>query len=439
MIEQFKQFIESQKLFSHSDNILVTTSGGSDSMVLCALLMKSDYKISIAHCNFHLRGSESDGDQKFVESFAKEHHIEFFTTDFNTTEYAQNHSVSIEMAARDLRYNWFRELAEDHHFTKVAIAHHSDDQIETFFINLMRGSGIHGLKGMKPSNELFVRPLLFASREQIHAYAIENNIAWRDDRTNSETIYLRNKIRHEVLPQLDSVSEHARKSINASISYLANEDSLYRELIDEKLKSISVVKDNLVSIEKKYFVGENGQQLLFEWLRNFGFSMVQCSEILTTSSTCGRIFLSSTHRVVEEKSTFDLTPLTENQDVEFDIQPTDSAISEPIKMAFTKFDRPTGFEINKSRTMAQLDFEKLSFPLRLRRWKQGDRFRPLGMKGSKLVSDFFNDLSFSNFDKENTWLLVSNDNQIVWIVGQRIDDRFAITTTTRIIFQCSLF
>lgn len=439
MIEQFRQFIESNRLFDRSDRILVATSGGIDSMVLCALLMKSGYTISIAHCNFHLRGNESDGDQKFVESFAEEHRLDFFTTGFNTTEYAHNHSVSIEMAARELRYRWFRELAEKHHFTKVAIAHHSDDQIETFFINLIRGSGIHGLKGMRPDSELFVRPLLFASREQIHAFATANGIAWRDDSTNSETIFLRNKIRHDILPRLDSISGHARKSVGTSIGYLANEDSLYRELITEKLKSVSAVRNNLVSIEKRHFDGANGRQLLFEWLRDFGFSMVQCNEMLTSTSTCGRIFLSPTHRVVEEKNTFDLTPLTGNKCIVTDIRPTDSDISEPIKMTFRKFERSSDFEINRSSTAAQLDFDKLIFPLHLRRWKQGDRFCPLGMKGSKLVSDFFNDLSFSKFDKENTWLLVTSDDQIVWIVGQRIDDRFAIAKTTRIIFQCSLF
>lgn len=437
MIDEFADFIGKNRIFAENEKILVAVSGGVDSTVLCELLHRCGYNISIAHCNFGLRGDESDGDEEFVRQFAAERNTEFITKRFDTTDYAKNNSLSIEMAARELRYAWFRQTADERGFTKIALAHHRDDQIETFIINLLRGSGIHGLKAMKPVNGIFVRPLLWASRAQIEAFAVENGLPWRNDHTNAEDIFLRNRIRHNILPELDRISENARRSIGLSIDYLSAEDDLYRQLIDEKISSLSVSKGDTVSIIKSVFKSENGKQLLFEWLREYGFSFVQCSEMLS-DGVRGRKFLSPTHIVTDERETLDLKPIKpEDTEPETEIHTDTPSIDKPLKMSFGKAERHSDFQIIRTPETAQVDFDKLTFPLRIRRWRKGDRFKPFGMKGSKLLGDFFNDLGFTTTDKENTRLLVTADDLIVWVIGHRIDGRFAISESTRTVFSCT--
>lgn len=438
MIDQFASFVEKNGLFKKDDRILVAVSGGVDSMVLCELLRLSGYKIAIAHCNFHLRGDESDADEAFVRRHASDKGIDIYVTHFDTNAYAQQNSLSTEMAARELRYNWFAEMAEKHNFDKVALAHHRDDQIETFVINLLRSSGIHGLKAMKAINGIYVRPLLWASRTQIETYAVEHGLSWRNDHTNAENIFLRNRIRHNILPELDKISETARQSIALSIEYLSAEDDLYRQLITEKIDTLSERKGNTTSVSKSVFMSANGKQLLFEWLREYGFSFVQCSEMLSVQGTRGRRFLSPTHVVTDERDTLELSPLnTAKAEHTTEINPDTLFIDEPVRMRFAKTERQPDFQIIRTPDTAQIDFEKLIFPLSIRRWRKGDRFKPFGMRGSKLVSDFFNDLGFTTSDKGNTLLLVNGDGTIVWVVGHRIDGRFAISDSTSIIFRCT--
>ena len=228
-----------------SGKYILALSGGIDSMVLADMLLQAKAEFVLAHCNFHLRGEESDGDEKFVRDYAERKGLSLYVKQFDTLNYAEEHKLSIEMAARELRYAWFEELRQQLNYDKIAVAHHADDQLETFFINLLRGAGIRGLKGMQPINGNIIRPLLDKSREEIHQYAIENGIKWREDHTNAETQFLRNKIRHELLPVIDGISKEGRASILKSISHLASENELYRELVDEKLFQI-VKKDGEV-------------------------------------------------------------------------------------------------------------------------------------------------------------------------------------------------
>ena len=223
------------KLNIKSERIILALSGGIDSMVLADMLLKAKADFVIAHCNFHLRGEESDGDEQFVREYAEKNGLTCYVKQFDTLRYAEDHKLSIEMAARELRYAWFEELRQQLNYDYIAVAHHADDQLETFFINLLRGAGIRGLKGMQKVNGHVIRPLLDSSREDIRQYAVEHDLKWREDHTNAETQFLRNKIRHELLPVIDRISKEGRASILKSINHLASENELYRELVKEKL------------------------------------------------------------------------------------------------------------------------------------------------------------------------------------------------------------
>ena len=459
MLDQFRKYITDNHLINKGDRVLVALSGGVDSMVLAELLRKEGYDIAFAHCNFRLRGLESDGDEQFVREYAERVGVKLFVKKFDTLDYVENYKVSVEMAARELRYAWFNDLinANQHvisseaersreilldkesnnrskwtnlRFDHLALAHHADDQIETFFINLLRGAGIKGLKAMQPRNGMYIRPLLWASREEIKNFAIENGINLRDDSTNNDTVYLRNKIRHELMPVFDNIKPEARMKILESVNHLSAENQLYRELLQEKLSQIETVDGVLHSIPKCHFERSEaesrnplGLQLLFEWIRQFGFSFSQCESIFASLNLePGKAFYSAEFQLVIEKETIEIFPI--------------NLILNNPKLSFEKFEKTPNFSLLTSNlNVAQLDYDKLKLPLKPRHWQQGDRFRPLGMRGTKLVSDFFNDNNFTTFQKKTTLIMTDADDQIVWIVGHRIDDRFKITEKTKTIYQ----
>ncbi len=459
MLTKFQNYIESNHLINKGDRILVALSGGVDSMVLAELLRRGGYDIAFAHCNFHLRGKESDGDEQFVREYAERVGVKLFVRQFDTLEYVETQKVSVEMAARELRYAWFNDLinANEHissteshvHpvistersewrnllFDKLALAHHADDQIETFFINLLRGSGIKGLKAMQPRNGMYIRPLLWASRDEIKNFAIENGIQWREDSTNNDTVYLRNKIRHELMPAFDSIKPEAREKILESVNHLASENQLYRELLKEKITQIETVDGVLHSIPKRHFERSEaesrnplGLQLLFEWIRNYDFSYSQCESILASlDSEPGKEFYSANYQLVIEKETIEIFPIDPVQ--------TRHNLSQRVTIQPVRTRHALSLLITDNPNIAQLDYDKLKLPLQTRFWQQGDRFHPLGMRGTKLVSDFFNDNDFTTFQKKNTLILTDNEGEIVWIVGYRIDDRFKITEKTKTIYQ----
>lgn len=466
MLKEFRSFVEKHNLIERGDNILLALSGGVDSMVLAKLLMlysQQPTAISFAHCNFHLRGDDSNRDERFVAEFAKENNIPIYIKHFDTEKYAEENSLSIEMAARELRYSWFKELKENNNFTKVALAHHGDDQIETFFINFLRGSGIKGLKGMKPQNDFYIRPLLWSDRNQIIAFAKENGIRWVEDYTNQETVYLRNKIRHQIIPVFDKIKDNARKSLNFSIDCLSSENDLYRSLVKEKLSQIEFVEHDYRCIENKHFIqNENGRQLLFEWVRMFGFNYEQSISMYDamTLGKSGVMFYSSSTdngqrttdnsicpqyvasvqkdkiEVFENRTNDKEYAIDVSSDGRYDIIPETESCP---KMSFLLIDKCADFKLIKDPSLAaQFDFDKMTFPLKLRRWRNGDRFKPLGMKGTKLLSDFFNDLGFSTYQKQNTWIMEDANGLILWVVGYRINDKVKILDSTKVIFQCNL-
>ncbi len=451
MLQKFESYINSCNLLAEGDKVILALSGGIDSMVLADLLLKAKVEFVAAHCNFHLRGNESDGDDWFVRKFAEKRGIQCFVKHFETEKYAANHGISIEMAARDLRYSWFEQLRQQLGYDKIAVAHHADDQAETFFINLLRGAGLNGLKGMKPQNGVIIRPLLWASREQIRKYAVENHIVWREDHTNVESVYLRNRIRNQLLPVFDELQPKARQGLYKSLEHLSAENELYRELLKEKLAQIVERDGEIQRLPYSVLSPSAGGpstgsgtldftfQLLFEWLRQYGFNTDQCHFIYDAIGTgIGNQYCSPTHCLVIGRDELQLSEIKEKTDDEIQIQIGEEEILSPIHLRFSKLEKTADFIINKSSDVAQLDFDKLKFPLTLRHWRHGDRFHPLGMKGSKLLSDFFVDQKFSEFQKQNVWLLVSADGDILWVVGYRIDDRFKIVNDTKTVFECRL-
>ena len=414
---------------SHIANqkLILAVSGGIDSMVLADLLLKAKADFVLAHCNFHLRGEESDGDEQFVRAFAEKNGLTLYVKQFDTVGYAKEHGVSIEMAARELRYAWFEELRQELNCDFIAVAHHADDQLETFFINLLRGAGLKGLKGMQPIKGNIIRPLLHVSREEIRQYALENGIKWREDHTNAETQFLRNKIRHELLPVIDSISQEGRASILKSISHLASENELYRDLLQEKL-SVMVKREG----ETQRFRTSTSHlspltsHLLFEWLRDYGFNEDQVYFIHEAmNGQPGTSFFSPTHRLTIERDGLELAPICQNNDIS-------------IELSYQQIPKDEHFVIDKSPDVAQLDYDKLTFPLKIRKWQVGDRFHPLGMKGSKLLSDFFVDQKMTTGQKEECQVLATADGTIVWVVGKRIDDRFKVTDMTKTIMLIHL-
>ena len=458
MLQAFQQYINRCNLIAESDRLVLALSGGIDSMVLADLLLKAKVKFVAAHCNFHLRGEESNGDEKFVREFAKRQGVQCFVKHFDTEKFAAEQGVSIEMAARELRYAWFEELRQQLGYDKIAVAHHADDQAETFFINLLRGAGLRGLKGMLPQNGYIIRPLLWASREQIHQYAVENQILWREDHTNAESVYLRNKIRNQLLPVFDELHPEARQGLYKSLEHLASENELYRELLKEKLAqiveeqdSLSVIarrNDEAIQTKKSYRVSldcfaalamTQSEQLLFEWLRQYGFNTDQCRFIFEALQMgIGNKYFSPTHQLVIGRNELQLSEIKPVGNEETQIEVREEKITSPLHLRFSRFEKNPDFVIDKSQDVALLDFDKLHFPLTLRHWRHGDRFHPLGMKGSKLLSDFFVNQKFTEWQKRNVWLLVSAENEILWVVGQRIDDSFKITDATKFVCVCRL-
>lgn len=458
MLHEFQTYINRCNLIVEGDRLVLALSGGIDSMVLADLLLKTKVDFVVAHCNFHLRGEESDGDEQFVREFAERNALRLFVKHFETEAFAKQQGISIEMAARDLRYAWFEQLRQQLGYDKIAVAHHADDQAETFFINLLRGAGLRGLKGMQPQNGVIIRPMLWASRGQIHQYAVENQITWREDYTNAETIYLRNKIRNQLLPVFDELHPEARQGLYKSLEHLASENEIYRDLLKEKLSQmveeqdgVSVIarrNDEAIQKKKSYRVSldcfaalamTQREQLLFEWLRQYGFNTDQCHFIFEAMETgIGNKYYSPTHQLVIGRNELQLSEIKSVKDEEIQIERGEEEILSPIHLRFSQFARTADFVIDKTPEVAQLDFDKIQFPLTLRHWKYGDRFHPLGMKGSKLLSDFFVDQKFTEWQKRNVFLLTSADGTILWVVGHRIDDRYKVTSETKSVLRCEM-
>jgi tRNA(Ile)-lysidine synthase len=436
-LEHFLNNIDNQKLFSPNQKILLAISGGVDSMVMVSLFSKANFNFGIAHCNFKLRGIESDEDAAFVKKMALNLGVEYFEKDFNTRETALLKKQSIQVAARELRYEWFNQLVSENRYDYFATAHQFDDQTETFFINLFRGTGISGLRGILPKNDKCIRPLLFASRNEIEEFAANNEILYRNDSSNDSDKYLRNRIRHQVIPALEETYPDFRKGFVTTFKNLAGAEKILSHEIKKKSETLLEKQDFTIKIElKKLRLLDPLPVYLFEILKPFHFNFSTVEDICEAlERIAGKSFFSTTHCLRGERDELVITPLIalENEnEQEFFIPETETSINYPVNLSFDVSENKPGFLLQNNPDLAQLDYEKLQFPLKIRKWKPGDAFIPLGMKGKKLLSDFFIDQKFSAAEKQNTWLLVSK-NEIVWIIGHRISDKFKITEKTKTI------
>lgn len=435
MLQKFLTFSNNLNLFSASDKVLLAVSGGIDSVTMVYLFKEARLDISVAHCNFGLRGSESDEDEKFVENLAKELQIPFFVKHFKTGEYADLQKLSIQMAARELRYNWFENLSCAHKFTKIAIAHNTDDSIETFFINLIRGTGIQGITGIKPLNGKIIRPLLCFTRKEIEQYCIKKSIEYRIDSSNLTTKYLRNKIRHDIIPLFEECNTEFKSTMNENLSRFAQVENIFEEQIQKiKTELVTINDANTFICIEKLLKTKASETVLYEILKQFEFSSKTCEEVFRAlNNTSGTVFYSNKYRVIKDRQNLIISLIKHDDPVKYYIQENLDTTVLPIQLKF-ELKENTDFKIPLDQNIACIDADKLSFPLILRKWKNGDYFTPFGMVGLKKVSDFFVDKKLSLLEKENTWILADND-KIIWIVGQRIDNYYRIKAETKKIFK----
>lgn len=430
MLQQFLENIENKNLIGKGQRVLLAVSGGMDSMVLLHLFERSEFDYGLVHCNFLLRGEESDSDESFVRGQIEQHGIPSFFKEFDTEEYASVRGISIEMAARELRYDYFEKLRQEQGFDLVATAHHQDDLIETFFLNLSRKTGIHGLTGIKEKAGNIVRPLLFVSRNEIETYAQKHFIEYREDSSNNEVIFQRNFIRHKILPLFSELNPAFNKNLVASISNLKDSEQVYDYFLDKEISKIVTSSGDQIKIDiQRLRSTPFPLLLLLEVLSKYRFNATVIEEIhRSLDAESGRQFYSSTHRLVKDREYLFVSEINEGEDKLFYIEENDMELFEPFDINIEKLDA-AGFQIIRRADVACIDNDVVSFPLLIRKWQQGDYFQPLGMRGMKKVSDFFIDQKIPLHEKENTWLLCSG-KKIVWIMGHRLDDRFKITPAT---------
>ena len=431
MLKQFELNISKNTLFNKTDKLLVAFSGGVDSVVLADLLHKAGYNIALAHCNFQLRGNEANDDTAFCKNFAESINVPFHVIYFDTKDYALKQKLSIQMAARELRYNWFKELIEKYEFSSILTAHHANDNMETLFVNLVRGTGIKGLQGIPEKQNNIVRPLLFATKDVIRQYALKNNLIYREDSSNQEVKYKRNFIRHQIIPELKKLNNTLEETFTTSIHFFKQSAEIVKQFVDLKFKEICNEKNNQIFIEINLLLNEPQKEtLLFEWLqlKNFKNNHIQqLCEVLISNNNIGKQFSSATHQLVVDRKYIIVQPIEKNNLVkEFVINSMSDIANLPIKLSFEETKQK---EFSKNKNEITIAYTEYLFPLTLRKWKTGDKFKPLGLNGFKKLSDFYKDQKLSVFEKEATWIL-ENKYHIIWVVGHRVDDRCKVTQET---------
>jgi len=430
MIQKIQNYIEKGKLLNVGDTIIVGLSGGADSVALLHILHNLGYFCIVAHCNFHLRGEESERDERFASDFAASLSLPFFKQDFNTKVVAKQRGISVEMAARDLRYQWFAELRENRQADAIAVAHHRDDSIETLLLNLIRGTGIKGLTGIQPQTGYLVRPLLCVSKKEILQYVQAKNLPFITDSSNEQDDPVRNKIRLQVIPLLETINPSVREAIVQTMDNLNETNRIYEKEIEKAIQVVYHPEKGSISIPLlKTF--PSPESVLFELLKRYDFGKEVIREICNAmDSQPGKLFYAPEHYIVKNRDEFLLSPIVREEKKEYFIQVNDTFLESPFRMEISLRTNDTNTAIDKNANTACLDYDKLQFPLMLRRWKIGDKFMPIGMKNFQKLSDFFTNHKFNRMQKEKTWILVSG-KAIVWVVNHRIDERFKVNNATK--------
>jgi tRNA(Ile)-lysidine synthase len=474
LIKEFIKNIEQQNLFQKNDYLLLAVSGGADSVALCELCFQAGFHFEIAHCNFQLRGEESERDEKFVRQLGEKYWTKVYVKKFDTTKYAEENKISIQVAARQLRYQWFDELLKDadrqpptdgkqsltnedssmtnhhspftihespltiHHSRFLLTAHHANDNIETLLMNFFKGTGIKGLQGILPKQDQIVRPLLFAKREDILSFIKENNLEFVEDSSNNSDKYTRNYFRHQLIPSVQKVFPQVEENLLNNIERFREIEILYEQSVSLHQKKLLEQKGNEIHIPVlKLLKTKPLKTILYEIIKDYGFTAHQTDDVVSLlDAESGKFVASLTHKILRNRNWLIIAPVNNLESAHILINESDTEID--FQQGKLKMKKLTGWQgkFSDSKEIALLDLKNIQFPLLLRKWKQGDYFYPLGMPGKKKLSKFFIDQKLSLTEKEKIWVIES-DKKILWIIGHRIDDRFKIMDKTKEIFQIS--
>ncbi len=442
MLNRFLDFITEKRLVPHNGKVLLAVSGGMDSMVMTELFRTSPFPFAIAHCNFQLRGQESEKDQALVEITARKLGVPFFSKKFDTLKYAEKPGQSVQMAARRLRYDWMEGLLTQEGYDLVATAHHLDDSIETLFINIARGTGLSGLKGIPVKNRYIIRPLLFATKKEIHQYALDHGLSWKEDQSNREDKYIRNKLRHQVIPLLREINPALTSTLSGFFERMDAAHEIFRAMVAQQKKAclryegreVKVLIPSLLRLPRS-------ETFLYEFIRDFGFSPAVCHEVFQSlEGQPGKVFASPTHIAIKDRDNLLISPKESLPPIEeHEILPDTRHIQcGPFYYRFEVLENTGLTEWPRSNDILLADFNKLEFPLRLRPWKAGDRINPLGMKGSKKVSDLLVDEKIPLTRKKNVMVLLSGGS-IVWVSGVRSSEQVRVIPETKNIFRAKIY
>lgn len=456
LLSHFQQYIQQHHLFQPKDQLLLAVSGGVDSVVLTDLCHKAGYQFSIAHCNFQLRGKESDADETFVRSLAEKYNVEVLVKKFDTEEYAAANKLSIQEAARALRYTWFEEIvngqwsmangekqvkgSHTHHsslITHLLTAHHADDNNETLLMNFFRGTGLHGLTGIPAVNGHIKRPLLPFTKQELLEYATEQGLQFREDSSNQSLKYTRNFFRNEIIPAIEKVYPQVKTNLTDNINRFLEIEQLYKLSTQTIIKKLCRIKGKEIHIPVKQLLQYNNKALIFEIIHPYGFSEKQIDEVLKLAESDSGKYIDSPafhYRIIKHRHWFIISPVQSVESATIIIEEKDTEVLfEEGRLSCRKITASKA-DITSPINIALLDAKGIMFPLLLRKWKTGDYFYPLGMKKKKKVARFLIDAKLSKPQKEKVWVL-ENNKKIIWVVGHRIDDRFKLTSSTKDVLQ----
>ncbi|HEV7332864.1 MAG TPA: tRNA lysidine(34) synthetase TilS [Flavisolibacter sp.] len=437
-LQRFQDSLYKYNLSDHHQ-VLLAVSGGVDSVVLCALSKEAGLSFAIAHCNFGLRGAESERDEAFVKSLGETYGVEVFVKKFDTAAIAQEQCISIQEAARALRYDWFEVVRKEHGFACTLLAHHANDNLETVLMNFFRGTGLEGLTGMPEENreKHCLRPMLHLKRKEILAYAAERNLQWMEDSSNASNKYTRNFFRNSLFPQLQTVFPQVEDNLLNNIRRMQETAALYNELVAGLKKKVCEVRGEELHIPVLKLMKYKNTSLIYEIIKDYGFGEQYVAEVIKLAdATSGKYIANAQWRIIRHRAWFIIAPKTTLAQTLVVEKEDESTRFDHFELLLT-FLKKEKFSLDKSSNIAQLDAGEVAFPLVLRRWKKGDYFYPLGMRKKKKLARFFIDQKLSQTQKEKVWVVESH-KRIVWIVGHRIDDRFKVTENTRQVLQLSL-